>query len=165
MKSFEIIQFCTISKDILKRPDGKFVSYNNEYSTENMLRHEKIFSIKRINYIINDRWNAHVLNVTCKRITPIYTVKAVKDTKFKSIDNIIGFQILKKDDTTETLILNDKIELLSVKNLYDFKKAIQKPKDIKDEECLSINEIQRIIGDLEDCGKQLITYVKKKLNK
>lgn len=44
-------------------------------------------------------------------------------------------------------------------------KALAPKKDIREEKCLSINEIENILGGLEDCGKLLIDYVKKKLNK
>lgn len=186
---YEIRSFKTLSpsgtpsKIISRNVGGYFIilnyrklNYSNSgYKQDRMLRHKENY---KIDSVIITRGESLFVQVG----KPLFYnghIKIIKSIEHDSIpidimntsrgmSTITKFTVSFVDDSPPLLITEeenprkffDKSEIEKLRMELN-----KKSKDIKDEECLSINEIESIVGGLEGGTKELIKYVKKKLKK
>jgi len=176
---------------ITRDPYSKVFKLNNGpiiYKENGMLRHPLNYAIMVVvidgrSYSVGDSYYYKLSNRDLK----VETISAIEHNAEANIGGemkITKFYIKFNDGDTKVIYIapennsnmtkhEEKLESEAIlsywgiepKNPTKLKKPKSKKEDIKDEECLSINEIISILGGLEDCEKSLINYVKKKINK
>jgi hypothetical protein len=171
----------SISKKMIRWEDGEYRLLTDQsnpipyptYKLDKMLRHPKIYKISRINinglfYDIGGNFydNMRLGSYLVGEIKEITLINNVAKFEVKTIIGNTQRLVQLGKHLLETLKTASNVTLMSSdKSVETVGNKVKAPKPLEEEECLSLKEIESIVGELDGCKIEILNYVKKKLSK